>query len=134
MRDFHDTVTLHPPAGFSLRLMSPAQNPGAASGTVSTPDPDSAAAEAGSVSPALPVAGTRSQAASHGSGFGGQSSDSSSSPDGQGAQDDRSFHEDTEAAIGLTDEVREAWSGAFRRVVAPDAQLTTSACTLPELC
>jgi hypothetical protein len=36
-----DTVTLHPPAGFSLRLLGPAQNPDSAADTFAAEDKES---------------------------------------------------------------------------------------------
>ena len=104
MRDLHDTVTMHPPAGFSLRILDPVQNPSAVPKKQSAPETASAAVEGAPASPAL-VATAALPAAGLSSGSKLQSSDGMSRPATRSA-DDRSQDEDTIAETRSDDEVR----------------------------
>ena len=126
MRDFHDTVTLHPPAGFSLRLLDPAQNPSPAAAKGNAPKPDSAAAEGGSASPTLQLATAVQPAADLSSSAGVRSVESSSPSSGQGDDDDRSLNEDSEAAGGSANEVRTAGRAHCERGLAAPSRLPVS--------
>ena len=74
MRDLFDAVTMHPPAGFSLRLLNPAPDPAApAPYAGAAPHPGSADAAEGA--PSSPPSSQAAAAAQPGSSHGGSPAD-----------------------------------------------------------